>query len=98
MQGSAEGTIVSRRAALLEARVDDEIVGLQVDSGRCYGFNGTATRIWGLIEQPRRLSELRDALVADYEVDQATCEAELRELLAELERDGLVALDAAPSA
>ena len=94
----AEDLIVSRRASLLEAEVDGELVGLRVDRGTCYGFNGTATRIWALIEQPRRVSELRDILLDEYEVDAAACEEELRALLAELEQDGLVSLDRAPAA
>ena len=92
----AEDPIVRRRAKLLEAAIDDELVGLKVDSGTCYGFNGTATRVWALIEQPRRLSELRDALLAEYQVDNATCEGQLRALLAELAEDGLVTLDGTP--
>jgi hypothetical protein len=83
---------VRRRAPLLEAEVDGEIVGLSVDTGTCYGFNGTATRIWSLIETPKRLSEIRDALLTEFEVDAATCEKEVAELVRELEADGLVEL------
>lgn len=87
--------IVSRRAELIETEVDGELVALHIDNGTCYGFNGTATRIWGLIEQPRRLSELREDLVREFDVDLETCERQLRELLKELEADGLVELAAA---
>ena len=87
----SEDPIVSRRARLLEAQIDGEIVGLQVDSGTCYGFNATASRIWTLIEQPQRLSVLRATLLAEYDVDPETCTRELNAVLAELERDGLVA-------
>jgi hypothetical protein len=88
--------IVSRRAELIETEVDGELVALHVDNGTCYGFNGTATRIWGLIERPRRLSELRDELVREFDVDPELCERQLGELLKELEVDGLVEL--APAA
>ena len=87
-----DDVIVSRRASLLEAEVDGEIVALHVDNGTCYGFNATASRIWSLVETPMRLSELRDSLVAEFDVDPATCEAQLTELLAELQADGLVEL------
>lgn len=84
--------LVRRCDGLIEAEVDGELVALHVDKGTCYGFNGTATRIWSLLEEPKRLSELRDLLVAEYEVDESECEAQLRELLAELGKDGLVEL------
>lgn len=86
--------VVKRRAGLLEAEVDGEIVGLHVEKGTCYGFNATATRVWGLIETPRTVSDIRDALLEEYDVEPAICEAELAELLKELEADGLVELSA----
>lgn len=85
-----EEVMVQRKPGLVEAEVDGEMVALHVDKGTCYGFNGTATRIWAMIEQPKRLSELRDALVSEYDVAPEVCEEQLRELLSELEADGLV--------
>lgn len=86
--------IVARRAGLSEAELDGELLGLHVERGTCYGFNGTATRVWKMIAQPIRLSEIRDSLVAEYEVDAETCERDLRDLLRDLERDGLVSITA----
>lgn len=85
--------MVRRRGGLIEAEIDGELIGLEAERGTCFGFNATATRIWALLETPRRLSALRDALVEEYEVEPRTCERELRALLAELEADGLVALE-----
>ena len=87
--------LVRRGTGLLEAEVGGELVGLDVEQGTCYGFNATATRIWALIEEPKRFSELRDALLDEYEVDPETCERELMDLLKDLEKDGLVALEPA---
>jgi hypothetical protein len=84
--------IVARRGGLLEAEVDGEMVGLHVDNGACYGFNSTATRIWAMIETPRPLGALRDALVEEFDVAPTECEAQLLELLEKLQADGLVEL------
>ena len=88
----AENLLVSRRAGLIEAEVDGELVALHVDNGTCYGFNTTATRIWAMIEEPKRLSELRDALLGEYDVEPDVCEAQLLHLLKDLEGDGLIEL------
>jgi hypothetical protein len=85
-----EDKMVRRTGEMIEAEVDGELVALHVDNGTCYGFNGTATRIWALIEQPRRLSELKEELLREFDVDPSTCEAELKDLLDELAADGLV--------
>jgi hypothetical protein len=86
--------VVRRSAQLVEAEVDGELVALHVERGTCYGFNGTATRIWNLLEEPKRVSELRDALLEEFDVDPATCEAQLRELLDDLQGDGLIEIRA----
>lgn len=94
----AEDMLVHRRGGLIEAEVDGELVALHVENGTCYGFNGTATRIWGLIAQPKLVSTLRDELVGAFEVDPETCELDLRNLLRELETDGLIEMRTAPAA
>lgn len=81
---------VERSGEMIETEVDGELVALHIDNGTCYGFNSTATRIWSKIERPRLLSELTDELTSEFDVDPATCEAQLRELLDELAADGLV--------
>jgi hypothetical protein len=85
--------IVRRAGGLIEAEVDGELIGLEVDQGLCYGFNGTATRIWALIEEPKRFSELEARLLEEYDVDRETCARELQALLEELQKDGLVAVE-----
>jgi hypothetical protein len=85
-----EDRMVRRTGEMIEAEVDGELVALHVDNGTCYGFNGTATRIWALLEQPRRFSELKAELLREFDVDPATCEDQLNDLLDELAADGLV--------
>lgn len=86
-------TIISRNGTLLEAEVDGEIVALNVDSGTCYGFNGTATRIWSMIEQPRSLGEICEALVTQFAVEPDDCRRDVVGLLRELQADGLIKTD-----
>ena len=83
-------SLISRGQGLLEAGVDGEMVALHIDRGTCYGFNGTATRVWALIEHPKRLSEIADILTGEYEIDRKQCEAELIHLLGQLHGEGLV--------
>ena len=87
-----EDLVVERRGEMIETEVDGELVALHIDNGTCYGFNSTATRIWAMIEQPRRLSEIKRELLSEFDVEPDTCEAQLKELLDELAADGLVAI------
>jgi Coenzyme PQQ synthesis protein D (PqqD) len=84
--------MVERCGELIETEVDGELVALHVDNGTCYGFNGTATRIWALTEQPKRLSQLKEELLSEFDVDPETCDTQVRELLNELASDGLISI------
>lgn len=85
--------MVRRTSDLIEANVDGELVALDVASGTCYGFNGTATRVWALLERPKSIAELRDALMQEFDVDPAVCERQLVDLLRDFQQDGLVSVE-----
>jgi hypothetical protein len=81
---------VRRRTWLLEAELDGELIGLQVDQGVCYGFNSTATRIWQLTEQPTTKAELCKVLLNEFDVDPQTCLEQVEAALDQLEGSGLI--------
>jgi hypothetical protein len=91
----SESVLVTRGEGLIQAEVDGEMVALHVDSGTCYGFNLTATRVWALLEQPKTIDQLCEALTGEFEVEPDACKAEVTELLEDLERDGLVSMSGA---
>ncbi len=84
-------TLVRRLDGLVEARVDSEILALHVEQGNCYSFNVTAAQIWSSLEEPRRVGEIRDELLANFEVDVETCERQVVEIIDQMVRQGLVA-------
>ena len=79
-----------RAKALREAELGDELVALDPEDGNCLGFNSVAASVWTLLAQPKTFDLLRDDVMEKYEVDAATCERDLRDLLADLEARGLV--------
>ena len=87
--------VYQRAVELLEADIHDELVALEPHAGTCFGFNNVAAFVWRKLEQPRTFDELRADLLATYDVDEAQCESELKELLAEMQGEGLVAASAA---
>jgi hypothetical protein len=49
--------------------------------------------VWRSLAEPRSFEQLRDALIADYDVSSEQCSAELKALLDEMVANGLVAVD-----
>jgi hypothetical protein len=70
--------------------LDGESVILHLSSGMYYGLNAIGARIWGLIQAPRSVMEIRDTLLAEYDVDPARCESDLLILLEQLVAERLV--------
>lgn len=77
---------------MIEADAAGELVGLHIDRGICYGFNATATRLWQLIETPCTVEDLCAALLAEYDVEDAQCRADVAAALTALADDELVTL------
>jgi len=63
---------------------------LNLKNGIYYGLDPVGARVWNLIQQPRTLAELREILVAEYDVDAARVESDIRDLLTQLLDNELV--------
>jgi len=63
---------------------------LNLKAGVYYGLNEVGTRIWKLIQEPRRVGDLRDAILEEYEVEPDRCEADIMVLLQDLLDNGLI--------
>ena len=79
-----------RAVDLLEADIGNELVALEPAAGNCFGFNEVATVVWRSLAEPKSFDELRDSLVADYDVSSEQCSTELKALLDEMKAQGLV--------
>jgi hypothetical protein len=68
---------------------------LNLKDGVYYGLNSVGSRIWNLIQSPKSVVELRDTLLAEYEVDAEVCTRELITLLDNLSSKKLIEVHAA---
>lgn len=83
-------TVVVATPQQISSSLSDEAVILNLHDDTYYGLNPVGATVWGLIQQPQTIAAVRDAVVAEYQVDAARCEADLLELLAALEAVGLI--------
>ena len=79
-----------RAVQLIEAELGDEILTLDEEAGKCFGFNSVAASVWRQLARPAAFDELRQTLLDEYEVSWEQCTAELTELLDELTSQGLI--------
>ena len=83
------GGTISRRPGVVEAQFDEIRVVLNDDLAYL-GLDEVGQRVWDLLEQPRSLDGVVDALLKEYDVDRATCERDVAAFLATLEQHKLV--------
>jgi len=75
-----------------------EAILMSVRHGVYYRMNHVARRIFEWAATPVALREVRDRLLAEYEVDPDTCERDLDEYVRQLREQGLVEILDDPSA
>ncbi|MDY9922932.1 PqqD family protein [Methanobacterium sp.] len=83
-------TIVTVNKDYVYCNVEDEMVLLGMEDGIYYGLNPVGAFIWEQIKEPKTIDEVRDAILAEYDVEKGECERDLMELLQELAEKGLI--------
>lgn len=88
---TVESTVVVA-PGLTAANLGDEAVLLDANSGRYYGLNELGARIFELARTPNAVSEIKNALLQEYKVEEAQLEADLLAFLRDMEQRNLVEL------
>ena len=77
---------------VLFQELQGEAVLLNLKSGVYFGLDPVGTRIWQLFAEHEVLAEIAQTIVAEYDVAEDRCSTDLLTLVADLERQGLVAV------
>ena len=86
----SDSSIVVAVKSQVSCGLDAETVILHLDRSVYFGLNEVGTIVWNQIQNPCTIREIRDAVVSEYEVSEDRCEQDVRELLAELLKQGLI--------
>jgi predicted RND superfamily exporter protein len=89
-RSSDQRTKYTRNSRTISGRLHDELVMMDLEQGKYFSLNPVATRIWDLLEKEMTLDELCALLTEEYDVESNQCMDEVRELLEEMEKLGLV--------
>jgi hypothetical protein len=78
----------------LASSIGGETVILGLETGRYYGVDSVGARVWQIIQEPSRVADIRDAIVAEYDVDPGVCETDLLALLGQMAAGKLIEVQA----
>ena len=63
---------------------------LNIKNGVYYGLDPVGARIWNLMQQPRAVFEIQNAITGEYDVEPERCARDLFGLLNRLLEEGLI--------
>ncbi len=92
MTDIADTAAISRPPHLVASEVDGEMVVLNVESGHFFHLNGVGSKVWEALEQPMTLPDLCRDMAERFDVDAATCRADVTEFVELMVRNGLVSI------
>ena len=82
----------------LSSDLSGESVILNLKSGTYFGLNTVGASIWNLIQQPKTIREIQDALLDEYDVEIEQCHHDLLAILQQLKAEGLIEVNHETSA
>ncbi len=83
-------TVIVASSQQVSCPLGDESAILNLKNSVYYGMNAVGARVWNLLQQPRSVSDLRDVLLDEYEVEKELCERDLIALLQKMHSEGLI--------
>jgi hypothetical protein len=83
-------SIVASTKDQVSSDLGGETILLSMQSAMYYGLDSVGARIWELLREPVRVSEIRDVIAREYDVEIDRCESEVLAFLKELAAKGLI--------
>ena len=83
-------SIVVAAADQVSCDLEGDAAILNLKTGVYYGLDDIGASLWRMLNEPRRVDELVEALLGEYEVDREECQRDVIALLGELAVRGLV--------
>ncbi|MFH2121527.1 MAG: PqqD family protein [Pseudomonadota bacterium] len=71
---------------IILAEVEGEGMMIDVEKGTSYFLNETALLLFKMLKEGNSIDEIKEAMLKEYDVDEADVENDIRELISELDR------------
>jgi hypothetical protein len=88
MNGSSR--LYKKSARQVSCKINDEVAILDLDRAIYFGLQGVGVHIWDSLEQPCSVADLCASVMAEFEVSEAACQADVAQIIGSLEAEGLI--------
>ena len=73
-----------QNAEIIQSKIGEEVVMLDMESGFYFGLNSVASIIWGMMKDGITFEVLCNKLMEQFDVERSLCEADTQELIDQL--------------
>jgi Coenzyme PQQ synthesis protein D (PqqD) len=89
----SQQTVVVASSEQVSSDLAGESVILNLKTGTYYGLNTVGSSIWLLIQEPKAVQDICEAILQEYDIDSQTCEQDVKALLTDLLNAQLVEIE-----
>lgn len=89
-------TVACNRGDLVTSVLDEETVMMSIERGKYYGLDPVGSRIWELLQTPRRVSAIVNGVLEEFTGERGAVERDLLAFLNKLAGEGMLTIGAAP--
>ena len=86
-------TYIKRNNEVFASEIDEEIVMMNIQSGKYFGMDAIGSRIWELIDEKIRVKDIISTLLEEYDVTEEQCRKDVLDFLNELYDQQLVEIE-----
>ena len=90
MESLSLSTLIARDQDIIATDMDGETVMMSIERGEYYGLSGVGPFLWAQLAEPLSIGELCRRVVQAYEVDEATCRADVTAFVEDLIDKGVL--------
>jgi len=85
----SERFVVAMKDDIILAEVDGEGMIIDVEKGTSHFLNETALFLFKMMKEGNSIDEIKEAMIKEYDVDEADLEKDIREFISRLEKKAL---------
>ena len=85
--------VVKKNEDIFTGSIDNEMVAMSIQNGKYYQMNETGSRILSLLDHPRSIRELCEAMEGSYRVDGPVCQRDVLEFIREMAKYNLISAE-----
>lgn len=83
-----------RNPDLVATDMDGDTVMMSIERAEHYGVGGVGSRVWELLESPASITDIVKAICGEFEVNEPTCQADMKWFVEDMQSHGLVSISA----